>query len=80
MKGNSEMKEDSEVQVGLKEVSFDEIECFYPGMTIAEAERLLILKTLEHTRQNKTRAAQLLGISSRTLRNKIHIYRDKNFV
>lgn len=47
---------------------------FEPGMTISEAERRLIMKTLEYTGQNRTRAAQLLGISIRTLRNKLHEY------
>jgi transcriptional regulator with PAS, ATPase and Fis domain len=46
------------------------------GMTVSEAERLLILKTLEHTEQNRTQAAQILGISIRTLRNKINEYRN----
>ena len=45
-----------------------------PGMTIEEAERRLILKTLEYTSQNRTKAAQMLGISIRTLRNKLHEY------
>ncbi len=45
-----------------------------PGMTISEAERQLIMKTLEYTNQNRTRAAQMLGISIRTLRNKLHEY------
>ncbi len=45
-----------------------------PGMTISEAERRLIMKTLEHTAQNRTQAARLLGISIRTLRNKLHEY------
>ena len=45
-----------------------------PGMTIGEAERRLILKTLDHTKQNRTAAARLLGISIRTLRNKLHEY------
>lgn len=45
-----------------------------PGMTLSEAERQLILKTLEYTRQNRTQAAKLLGISIRTLRNKLHEY------
>ncbi len=47
-----------------------------PGMTVSEAEKLLIMKTLEHTGQNRTRAAQMLGISIRTLRNKLNEYKD----
>lgn len=46
------------------------------GMTIQEAERRLILKTLEHTRENRTQAAKILGISIRTLRNKLNEYRS----
>lgn len=48
---------------------------FAPGMTVGEAERLLIMKTLEFTSQNRTRAADLLGISIRTLRNKLNEYK-----
>lgn len=48
---------------------------FSPGMTVTEAERLLIMKTLEFTGQNRTRAAEMLGISIRTLRNKLNEYR-----
>jgi len=40
---------------------------FEPGTTVEEAERRLILMTLEHTRDNKTRAAEILGISRATL-------------
>lgn len=47
---------------------------FGPGMTVQEAERLLIMKTLEHTGENRTQAAKMLGISIRTLRNKLHEY------
>jgi DNA-binding NtrC family response regulator len=43
-------------------------------MTVEEAEKALILKTIEFTNQNRTHAAQMLGISIRTLRNKINIY------
>ncbi len=48
------------------------------GMTVEEAERALIMKTLEHVNQNRTRAARMLGISIRTLRNKINAYRNAN--
>ena len=44
------------------------------GMTVEEAERLLILRTLEHTKNNKTRAAEILGISLKTLFNKLKEY------
>lgn len=47
-----------------------------PGMTVSEVERLLIMKTLEYTGQNRTRAAHMLGISIRTLRNKINEYKE----
>src|ERR1700678_2597885 len=44
------------------------------GSTVDEAERMLILKTLESTRNNKTRAAQILGISLKPLHNKLKEY------
>src|SRR5256885_51258 len=44
------------------------------GTTVSEAERLLILKTLESTNNNKTRAAEILGISLKTLHNKLKEY------
>jgi DNA-binding NtrC family response regulator len=44
------------------------------GTTVDEAERLLILKTLEATNNNKTRAADILGISLKTLHNKLKEY------
>jgi DNA-binding NtrC family response regulator len=43
-----------------------------PGTTVEEAERRLIKMTLEHTRDNKTRAAEILGISLKTLHNKLN--------
>jgi DNA-binding NtrC family response regulator len=43
-----------------------------PGTTVDEAERRLILLTLDHTRNNKTRAAEILGISLKTLHNKLN--------
>jgi DNA-binding NtrC family response regulator len=44
------------------------------GTTVETAERLLILKTLESTNNNKTRAAEILGISLKTLHNKLKEY------
>jgi len=45
---------------------------------IKDVERELILKTLEEVNGNKTQAARLLGVSVRTIRNKLNEYR-KNF-
>jgi DNA-binding NtrC family response regulator len=47
---------------------------FSVGTTVEEAEKGLILCTLEHTRNNKTRAAEILGISLKTLHNKLKEY------
>jgi len=47
---------------------------FSVGTTVEEAEKGLILRTLEHTRNNKTRAAEILGISLKTLHNKLKEY------
>jgi transcriptional regulator with PAS, ATPase and Fis domain len=44
------------------------------GTTVDEAERQLILKTLVSTHNNKTKAAEILGISSKTLQNKLKEY------
>ncbi len=44
------------------------------GTTVGEAERLLIVKTLASTNNNKTRAAEILGISLKTLHNKLKEY------
>ncbi|MGH6744596.1 MULTISPECIES: helix-turn-helix domain-containing protein [unclassified Novosphingobium] len=44
------------------------------GQNIADVERELILKTLEHCRGNRTSAASMLGISVRTMRNKLRTF------
>ncbi|MBJ7578276.1 sigma-54-dependent Fis family transcriptional regulator [Devosia sp. MC532] len=47
------------------------------GRTVADVERDLILDTLDHTLGNRTHAANILGISIRTLRNKLNQYTDE---
>ncbi len=44
------------------------------GTTVSEAEKALIQLTLQHTKNNKTRAAEILGISLKTLFNKLKEY------
>jgi two-component system response regulator FlrC len=46
------------------------------GRTVAEVERDLILETLKHCLGNRTHAAKILGVSIRTLRNKLNEYAD----
>lgn len=47
------------------------------GMTIADMEQELILKTLREVEGNRTKAAEILGITVRTLRNKLHEYKGE---
>ena len=56
---------------GEQEQGFEAVQA---GVSIRDMERALIEKTLEHVQGNRTEAAQLLGISIRTLRNKLHGY------
>ena len=46
--------------------------------TIADAERLLILSTLERVDNNKAEAARILGVDVKTIRNKLHRYRTEH--
>lgn len=45
-------------------------------MSLKDAEKMLIKKALIHTSENRTQAAKILGVSIRTLRNKINEYRN----
>jgi DNA-binding NtrC family response regulator len=49
-----------------------------PGMRVDEVERRLIELTLVHTRNNKTRAAEILGITTKTLQNKLKRFGDED--
>ena len=51
---------------------------FPVGTPLEEVERQMILRTLVKTNNNKTRAAELLGISLKTLHNKLNLYRDRS--
>jgi two-component system response regulator FlrC len=46
-----------------------------PGVTVADMERKLILRTLDSMGGNRTKAADALGVSIRTLRNKLNEYK-----
>ncbi|MBT4290743.1 MAG: sigma-54-dependent Fis family transcriptional regulator [Deltaproteobacteria bacterium] len=46
------------------------------GVSLSEAEKQLIFKTLTKTNGNRTKAAEILGISIRTLRNKLNEYKE----
>jgi len=68
----------------LEESDFDEIfndaKINIPiksGITVRDMEKKLIVKTLENVNDNRTHAAELLGISIRTLRNKLSEYRNE---
>jgi len=50
------------------------------GRTVADVERELILNTLDHCLGNRTHAANILGISIRTLRNKLNEYKEREAV
>jgi len=49
-------------------------ECLRPGLSLAAMERKLVAMTLESTGGNRSRAAELLGVSLRTVRNKVRSY------
>ena len=50
---------------------------FPVGTPIEEVERQMIIRTIKKTKNNKTRAAELLGISLKTLHNKLNLYRER---
>ena len=53
---------------------------FPVGTPLREIERQMILRTLDKTGNNKTRAAQLLNISLKTLHNKLNDYRARGLL
>jgi two-component system response regulator HydG len=56
------------------------VEDYNPEITLFELEKRYILKALRHFSGNKTRAASALGITIKTLYNKLHMYGEfENF-
>ena len=53
---------------------------FPVGTPLEEAERQIIVRTLQKTGNNKTRAAALLGISLKTMHNKLNLYRERGLL
>lgn len=58
-------------------LSHDDNLALRAGLTVAEAERRLIVETLTFTQNNKTRAAEMLAISLKTLHNKLKEYENQ---
>ncbi len=71
----------SQGSITEQHIQFDEWSHDYSeveaGLTLAEVEKKLIMQTLNLTAQNKSQAARMLGISIRTLRNKLNEYRQE---
>jgi two-component system response regulator FlrC len=53
------------------------VNCSTAGLSVREMEEQLIFQTLKQANNNRTRAAKILGISVRTLRNKLKVYRER---
>ena len=66
----------SQKPVDAHGLTIDEVIPHLVGHTIDEVERELILHTLIHCCGSRTRSADILGISIRCMRNKIHEYED----
>jgi DNA-binding NtrC family response regulator len=61
-------------ELPVASLSPNEIVPLLIGSTVDEVERELVLQTLARCNGNRTRAARVLGVSVRTLRNKIRLY------
>jgi DNA-binding NtrC family response regulator len=57
-------------------VGGNELALIHPGLSLAEVEKRMILATLTFTNNNKVRAAEILGVTVRTLHNKLKEYAE----
>ena len=73
---SSEELSDHSTTIGSADTKADDANGQLVGRTVAEVERDLIIDTLQHCLGNRTHAAKILGISIRTLRNKLKQYAD----
>ncbi|SFM47856.1 sigma-54 dependent transcriptional regulator [Thermodesulforhabdus norvegica] len=70
-------------EIGPSEIVFDNLESegsLVPLMPIREMEREMIFRALEVSNGNRTKAAEILGITVRTLRNKLREYRQQGLL
>jgi two-component system response regulator FlrC len=77
LSSGNEVSADTIVPTGGAESEDDADTTSLVGRTVADVERDLIIDTLKHTIGNRTHAAKILGISIRTLRNKLNTYVDQ---
>ncbi|MFQ5772270.1 MAG: sigma-54-dependent transcriptional regulator [bacterium] len=75
-KGNTIEVEDLPKRIFESDASSEEVQIPL-GTKLEDSERELILKTLQSVNNNKTRAAKILGISLKTLHNKLNYYKSK---
>jgi len=73
LSGGSMLEAPADTESGLERIE-ERRKGLQPGVTLQEAERQLLEKTLQATGGNRTRAAELMGVSLRTVRNKIREY------
>lgn len=69
-------KEEETADEGIATAKDSETVKLKVGISMAEAEKQMIFETLRHTGGNRTKAAEILGISIRTLRNKLNEYKE----
>ena len=73
--GETLLPEDLILDIGPKDMSATVSPA--AGMTVREMEKQLITNTLQSVNDNRTHAAKMLGISIRTLRNKLNEYKEE---